>query len=216
MKQRRDAGFGFFEIIVLLLLLLIILFMLWYYFFGSKSDSGKSADNTPVKQEQKEEKKKDPYEGWKEYCSPVEKSCFKYPSDWSLQKNPGSYPEEEFIDIKSPAGTKVSWGSNITGVGGSCDPATEPIVYIKSVTPVQSVANVYAAGISIGQAGAISIMGLVNGDNNQAPQIGSTNDCIYIHIFKSKDGTRQMWLTASSIPPADLATVELILGSYHY
>lgn len=217
MKQRRDAGFGFFEIIILILLLLAILFMLWYFFFGGKSDSGSAPANTPAQQEKpKEEAKKDPTEGWKEYCSPLEKSCFKYPADWTFGKESDSYPNEEFMSAKSPAGTKVRWGANITGVGGSCDPETEPAVYIQSVKAVPAVANLYATSTTVGQAGAVNAYGLVNGNNNQAPQVGSTNDCMYIHLFKSKDGTRQMWLNASSIQPAELATVELILLSYHY
>jgi hypothetical protein len=190
--------------------------MLWYFFFGNKSDTGKTADTAPVQQEKPKEEKKDPTEGWKEYCSPLEKSCFKYPADWTFEKDSNSYPNEEFMVAKSPSGTTIRWGADITGVGGTCDPQTEPIVYIKSVTAVPAVANLYATGIAIGQAGAVTIAGLVNGDNNQAPQVGSTNDCLYIHLFKSKDGTRQMWLNASSIQPADLATVDLILTSYHY
>lgn len=45
----------------------------------------------------------DPYAGWKTYCDAVEKVCFKYPSDWSL--NATGQANLSTVSLKNPAQT---------------------------------------------------------------------------------------------------------------
>lgn len=212
--HKRQAGFGLIEIILLILFLLLILFILWYVFFKNGSQTPGNSDQAPNEQVQQEP---DPRAGWKEYCSPVETSCFKYPADWTLQDDPNNISDDgEFKRVTSPAGSAVNWASVVTGVGGACDIETEPPVYIKSATAVPNINNTFAVQLTKGNVAEVHSMGLVNGTAGQAPSLGSTGDCIYFELFQSKDGVHQMWLSTGTLQQQDVATVELILTSFHY
>ena len=219
MRHKKQAGFGIIEIILLILFILFLLFLIWYLLLGGKNSSNNSPSNTPAQQNSSasEQAQNDPMADWIEYCSPVESSCFKYPKDWTLQDDPNNAgSSDEFKQLVSPNGTTLNWASYVSGVGGSCDPATEPIVYITSVDADNAVSNLYVVGTGLGANASTTSLGLVNGTNNQPPSVGSTGDCLYIELFDSKDGTRQMWFSSGTLIPSDIDTAKLILGSYHY
>lgn len=168
----------------------------------------------------------DAYAGWEEYCSTIEKSCFRYPSDWKLTKTSAAAsgnPEFEDADLAtvvSPSGTSLVWTSFLWGLGGGCG-ADTPALDITAVTKNQD--GLYT--ISYGK-GKTSNMAIVADLEGKVPAVGKASSCLLYPMIKSKDGKREMWLMASgladnsgniaSIPAADQATLNKILASYSY
>lgn len=216
--SKHQKGFGVLEVIVYLLVVFIIFLIVSYFLMqNGKQDSPSNNNQADKEQQIQEQSAQDPREGWKEYCSPLEAACFKYPADWTLQDDPNNISSDgEFKRVTSPSGTAVNWTPVVSGVGGACDAEVEPHVYIKSAVAVPTADNVYAVKLAKGDVAEIHSMGLVNGTNGQAPQLGDTGDCIYFELFKSKDGVHQMWLSTGTLMQQDVNTVELILTSLHY
>lgn len=62
-------------------------------------------------------------------CLSIEKLCFDYPSDWSVEittrPQGEGVPMSDLVTIKNPVGQAVlSLDTGVSGVGGACDPAT--------------------------------------------------------------------------------------------
>jgi hypothetical protein len=159
----------------------------------------------------------DPYAGWQQYCSAQEKSCFKYPSNWTTKNVAANDPAGDGIQLTSPSGSAILFQSEVDGLGGACQPGT-PDVYISKVIPDSHVANLYI--IESGPQGSTTHIGLVDGPNGQAPQVGDTGSCILETTFTSKhDPSVNAWLESNgtgSLQAADLSTAELILQSFNY
>ena len=164
----------------------------------------------------------DPYTGWLQYCSNQEKSCFKYPSTWSTQNAGSVDPKGDGIALTSPSGTLLWFQSTVSGLGGSCDPNTEPHVFINKVIDEPHVSNLYIVESAYGNNSDINHIGLVNGSSGKAPQTGDTGNCLYYTTFKSEqDKSRNAWFeingnNSAYLKSLDIPTVELILESYTY
>jgi hypothetical protein len=175
---------------------------------GSKTTSTTSTKSTAAS---------DPYAGWKQYCSAQEKSCFKYPADWTT-KNVGAVdPAGDGIQLTSPGGTVIWFQSAVSGLGGACQPGT-PDVYIQKVIAEPHVSNLYV--VESGTQSTTNHIGLVNGTNGKAPQTGDTSSCISATTFTSEhDPSVYAWLESNGVDnlkAADLSTAELVLESYTY
>lgn len=90
----------------------------------------------------------DPYDGWKSYTSAIEKSTFKYPSNWKLVSKVA--PKDSYLagadeaTVTSPSGKLViNWISAIDGIGGACDPGTCPYITTLSSQALASEPNLY-------------------------------------------------------------------------
>ncbi len=122
-----SAGFSAVEGLLILVIVALVGFVGWYV-WHSKNSSNKAyngasnVNNTSTAATKKsataiQQPTADTYAGWKEYCSTAENMCFKYPSDWSLQKvNSGI---NEGVIVSDPGKTVlVSYSPNFnTGEG---------------------------------------------------------------------------------------------------
>jgi hypothetical protein len=86
------------------------------------------------------------------------------------------------------------------------------------VIPLPHVSNLYI--VETGNSESANHIGLVNGKNVNAPQLGDTGACIYYTTFTSKhDPSENAWFEsngATKFKATDIATAELILESYTY
>lgn len=216
--MRNNKGFSIIEWLLLLIIIAILIAVGWYVWqakdktdnnFNNANSANSSAADFP---------KNDPYAGWKEYCSKQEKGCFKYPADWvSSTVDPIAIEGSsgDGYKIISPKGTVIRWSSEISGIGGACDPTTEPHVFIDQIKEVTNVKGLYAVAISDGKN--INGVGLVDKINGAAPKKGDIGDCLLIMVFKSKDGQRDVQFESSTnYKPTDLDIDMKILTSYHY
>ncbi len=217
MKQKAD-GFGVVELILLILLLILLAWLGWYvYQSNQKKPPPASGSQSAAPAEKKSAPQQNSMANWQEYCSPLEKACFKYPPGWTKAADPNANPGDEIVNVTSLNGTVINWNANQAGVGNGCDPATDPIAYLSTIQATQA-PNVFAVGFGYGANSGVQAVGLLNGTNGQAPAAGSTGQCGYIPIIKSKDGSREMWLSAGTtkLKAADAQTALQILGSYYY
>lgn len=216
--QKHTAGFGTVELVLVLIIAALLAGLGWYVWNQNKDKktvSNDTSQNTAITTEKKTATSV--YDGWKEYCSLEEKSCFKYPSDWTYSVITGDSPATQF---KSPAGSIVSWSPAISGIGGGCDPETEPHVFINSATPVPAVTGLYVVeyGKSSSTSEDIAIV-----DSDTPIKTGDTGDCIYFGLFDAKHATvegagaaAQLHARYEQVKDADKATVKNILLSYRY
>lgn len=163
----------------------------------------------------------DPYRGWVKYCSKREQSCFMYPNTWTTQDVGSVDPNGDGISLTSPNGTYLWFQSAVSGLGGRCDPDTDPHMYIDKYIAEPHVSNLYIVETKYGNTGDIIHIGLVNGKEGHAPQTGDVG-CPYYTTFKSHhDPSIDSWFevngnSSASLKAADISTVELILESYTY
>lgn len=230
-KKRFGSGLGIIKIIVALIAILLFIVMGWmvYTNFAKKSSSltpvqsnsstkpQDNSDTTPSPSDTP-----DPYSGWLQYCSQQEKSCFKYPSTWTTKDVGSVDPNGDGISLTSPNGTLLWFQSAVSGLGGSCDPNTDPHVFIKKVIALPHVSNLYIVETEYGNTGDITHIGIVDSINNQSPQAGDVGSCIYYTTFKSRhDTSTNAWFEINGnsityLKAVDIPTVELILESYTY
>lgn len=181
---------------------------------ASASKSSSSTQNkTPTP------KPVDPYVGWKQYCSAQEKSCFKYPADWTTKDVGATDPAGDGLQITSPSGTIILFQSTIDGLGGACQPST-PDVFIHKVMAQPNVSNLYIIESGT-KDGATNHISLANGSaSGQAPKVGDTGSCVPYTTFTSHhDASTYAWFESNGISNfklSDLSTAELILKSYTY
>ncbi len=161
----------------------------------------------------------DQYAGWQEYCSPTEKACFKYPSDWQTTVISADDPNGgEGITLTSPNGTVLRFQATVTGIGGGCDETTDPHIFITKVTASANVIGLYSIETSTNNV--VNHIGLSDNNGKSAPAVGDVGDCIYYTVFKAHhDSSVDAWFettTTQKFNATDLPTLELILASYRY
>jgi Flp pilus assembly pilin Flp len=145
-----------------------------------------------------------PYAGWKTYVSKREGLSFKYPVDWTVKDigDPTGSLDYDSAEIISPSGLKLLWNSYSTGLGGACDPNANPHVFFHAVTQVPGAPDAYI--IEAGPKGSTTHVGIIDRDIygrrlDRAPQVGDTGVCLRYTLFKSRDGQRDMWLSAPGV-----------------
>jgi Tfp pilus assembly major pilin PilA len=165
---------------------------------------------------------KNKYAGWLQYCSSHEKACFKYPSTWLLQNNCAASSTScrgiNNVTITSPAGTIISFASEVSGVSGACLSGTPDFIY-NSVETIPNVSNLYLVVASRADINAVFV-GLVGAANGLAPTTGDTGTCTTDMTFKAKSSPgASAWFygqVPNSAKSVDLTTSEQILQSYSY
>jgi hypothetical protein len=220
-ETNKSAGFGAVGVVLIVVAVALVGLIAWRVYDASKtkstSSTSQTSSNTGSSQANNQTQAADPYVGWSQYCSTQEKSCFKYPSNWTT-KNVGAVdPAGDGIQLTSPSGTIIWFQSTVSGLGGACQPGT-PDVYNHKVVAAPHVANLYV--VESGTQSAINHIGLENGSNGQAPKTGDTGSCISATTFTSKrDPSVNVWLESNGVnnfKSTDLSTAELILESYTY
>lgn len=120
---KNQRGVAVIEIILILLVLGVLAFVGWNYYQAKY----KATPNKQSKQSNQNGSKKtvSEYEGWKTYTSVDEGLSFKYPSDWSLKKDPKIVDEDgkkyEKVTLTGPNNFQVKYVlQNLDGIGGAC------------------------------------------------------------------------------------------------
>jgi len=105
MTNNKQSGFGVIVIIVAIVAL-VILGYAGYRIYTAQTSKPVSTTNTTTNQtngnntnQNANTQAVDPYAGWKTYCDTIEKSCFKYPGNWTLNSNS--------VGVTSPTGSVV-------------------------------------------------------------------------------------------------------------
>ncbi len=140
----------------------------------------------------------DPYSGWSTYKSKTEGLSFRYPPGWKFENSGASEPADDGGSFIGPDNLEVDWNSAVSGIGGACDKQTEPHIFFYQITRVPAVPSDYL--VELGK-GNISSLDIVNTQYDTAVplRVGDTGECLFYPLFKSKDGTRSMWLQGQSI-----------------
>ena len=151
------------------------------------------------------------------YTSPSEHLHFNYPADWTL-RTASSLGHGDAVTLTSPAGTTITWDSDVQGIGGTCPPGSAPNVVITKVTPSTSIAGTYIVTTVVSGAGD-SIELTKPPTSQPPPHHGNTGSCVDIPagFAARRDSTKLMWLIAKRPTVAtDEPTVLAILGSASY
>lgn len=225
------------RILILLLVALFsgIVFGLIGYFIGKGSTSYEQRQNTILQSVPSTELSKatlkqpsNPYAGWKQYCSKLEKSCIKYPPNWSIKSQ--EYVNADTAVLTNPLGDQITLNTPSNGADDKLCSKTQQ-VYIHKVIPNPHVANLYVVETSIGAQSSIQQIALVNttdkavvyGNGNLSkgpkPVVGYTGDCVLQGLFQDKNlepNIDKSSFSSFPIKPSDLPTAELILESYTY
>lgn len=169
------------------------------------------------------------FAGWKMYTSAREPSLsFYFPADWKVElgssdisgvNSPDCYLGDNAM-LTSPAGSKLYWDARPSGLGGGCDPASDPHVFYDSVDPISTAENFFVVqsrqlykGVDIK---VLAVMGPYGAGDK--PKVGDTGECIDYYGFQSKtdEAVGLMFLQAPYLKDSDITTVKSILGSLHY
>jgi len=166
------------------------------------------------------------------YTSRAEGLSFEVLGGWTVKEQ---YPDAPYdsVEIYSPMGLRLEWNSQSGGVGGACDPSQNPHVFIHATTPVPGIPGSYI--VEAGPEDSTTQVGIMDRDIygrklEKAPKIGDTGVCLYYTMFKSRDGKRDMWLSAPGIAVAtrtdspsqgaltadEIATIKSVLLSASY
>jgi hypothetical protein len=216
--RKNQAGLTHLVILLIIVLLAAVGFAGYYVWNQQKNKNPGSAEPAELTLEEAQENEvKDIYEGWKEYCSPEEKACFKYPADWTYAVTDA---DTTTLTFKSPAGSEFKWVAAIGGLGGGCDADKDPNIFITGATEVANEPDFYAVeyGTNANQADHIALIYSQN-----AIATGDTGDCIYFPYFEAKNSTYAgakasagLFANYANVVDNEEATVKNIVVSYNY
>lgn len=95
--MKNQTGFGVIGILLVVIAIGLIGLIGWRVWeAGQTKTSNTSANSQSATQS-------DPYAGWKTYCDDVEKACFKYPADWTI--NSSTQNNIVSVTLKNPTGS---------------------------------------------------------------------------------------------------------------
>lgn len=214
--KNNQKGLSHIALPFIILVVAVLGFGGWYVW---KSQKPNDTPQVTVGTQPQTSETVDPYAGWKEYCSAQEKACFKYPPSWTSEVAYASDPNGDGIAITSPDGTTLTFVSTISGLGGYCDPLTEPHILYDKVIPLSQADNLYAVEQRI-DGYQERMIGIIGRTSSSTPAVGDTGGCMGYMTFPSHDreraNVRFYTGNAAVIPQGDAETVNLILQSYHY
>jgi hypothetical protein len=219
--KNNQSGFTVVEVLLLLIFLAIIGFIGVYV---AHNRSGKpvavSSSTSKSANSSKSTAAPDPYIGWKQYCSAHEKSCFKYPSNWTFTDNCGSAyacQDMDNVTITSPSKSTVGFTSSVTGRGGDCAGAQDS--FITTVTPLPKASGLYIVQFSRADVDSVNF-GVDDKVDGAIPKTGDTGACFMYTQFAAKNTVNAEASLDGSVPnsakAADLSDALLILKSYYY
>jgi len=218
--KNNQKGFSAVEVILVLIIVALIGVVGWLVHKNNNTSATTKArpnvstptNTAPVS---------DTYSGRKQYCSAHEKSCFKYPSSWSLTDNcsGGSdvCSDMDNVTVTSPNKSSIDFTSAITGRGGDC--AGAPDSNITSVTALPKATGLYLVQFSRPDVNSIDF-GVDDKVDGAVPKTGDTGACFMYTAFTAKntpDADVDFSGTVdNSAKNADLDTALLIVKSYYY
>jgi hypothetical protein len=218
--KNNQKGFTAVEILLTLIFLAIIAAIGVYVAHNHNSAKPVATTNaSTTTKSSKSTAAANPYSGWKQYCSPYEKSCFKYPSSWTFADNcaPATADCQGFdnVGITSPNGTGIGFTSSVSGLGGECESGTPDSTYTK-VEPLTTVPGLYLVEVTRSDVSG-TVIGLEATENGGVPKLGDTGTCEEYLTFTAKNTpSAQVEFTGTVNNPADLSTAVLIFNSYYY
>ena len=247
-KTLGSKGFGAVAVFAVLLVLVGIAGVSGYVYHvkhkaqpSTSQRSGQISKKTPISNTPGT-KATDPYAGWQQYCSKLEKSCFKYPADWKTGSFPVADPNGEGFSVTNPsASISLNFSSVISGLGGGCGDHTDTVIS----STIQGLPSTKGIGLrtalykdynpykATGQTTYRVVLGLT--DNLKDEPTGSNAGCMPAPIFQSKNqnGTTVAFTNSLKVgfsfqsfdteaeaqnlmSSADFATAQKILQSYTY
>ncbi len=127
----------------------------------------------------------------KEYCSEVEKACFKYPADWTLKVN-SKYSNDpdnlatESVTVTSPNSTAIGWRAPVEGLGGGCDYTPENEVYIDSLkaNAQDKQLRIVKTHVGTDPNNKVRIGYYKPEASTQPATAGKTGDCIFYFTYR--------------------------------
>lgn len=137
--------------------------------------------------------KTDSKTGWKIYTSSYEGISFEFPPNWKFDDTPGGLdsPDGDLVQLTAPDGFSLTFSAPLSGIGGACNPDTDPHNYIDQIVPLSVRAKNQLYQILIRYQGhkALGVVDLING---KAPVIGDTGACLYYPAFLSRTDNPQV------------------------
>ena len=201
-KNKNQNGIALIETLLIILILVIIGFGGYYVYHSQKQTKGtlntatKTSASMPVS----------PYAGWKTYATKVDGLSFKYPSSWKFSNGAGQFTDVALVSVTSPSGTTVTLGDPLSGVGGACDPTTDPHIIVDKVTPLGISAKLPLYLVLMNYQGHKSLA-VIDGDSSefesQMLTKGDTHQCLIYPTFLSpKTTSDNPWMNLFSTGPA--------------
>jgi hypothetical protein len=226
--SKNQKGFTVVEALLFILIVAVIGFggyYVWHTQHNKKTPvtttSTSSKSSTSTKPITTATTTPNPYAGWKQYCSTYEKSCFKYPSTWTLTNECSSSapcPSSENIVLISPDKSTINFESSISGRGGECQPGSADS-FITSVTPLPNIKSLYLVQFSRADIDGIAL-GVDDTINGAVPKTGDTGSCFEYTSYTAKNtpnaGVDLSGNVSSSAKSADLSDAIKIINSYYY
>lgn len=225
--MKSQKGFALLESLLIIVILAILGFTGWYVWHAKQNTDKIASQNNTVRTETAVTPK-NTLSSWKTYSSTaISGLSFKYPGDWKLTKNPAGFDGTDSVDVVSPAGTDIYWGSGGAGFGGTCDGkdymniiSVDPIKNAKGLYAVYWQGVVYSGSSTPGNYYHLEVHD--SGPSGGAPKTGKFTGCIYPGVFNSKSGGRALalsWKTdENSIkqPPKELSLIKQVLETLSY
>lgn len=217
--RTNHKGFGALEILIAIVIVVVVAAAGYWYWHAKQTPPAKSlATATKTAPTTEQQSAVDQYANWKEFCSTVEKACFKYPADWTITSETDSAENTSSTKVVSLAGSTVVFDPTISGIGGGCDEATDTHIFVVKAEPQTYVDGIYVVQTGKGSASNVDHIGLSTNNNKGQPATGDTGQCLYYTIFTSHaDPNYGAWLqTSGTLSTNDIAAVEKIMQSYKY
>jgi len=179
-KSNSSSGFSIIEALLTLIVIGILGFTGWYVYHvkqsSNKNYSAAATTTVPTYE-------KNPYAGWKQYCSSAGSACFKYPSSWTASTiNSGDSSIPNSLSVASSS-VEVLYNPEVQGVGGTCQPGVCKITTL-SITPLTTKGK-----------GAFSIVKSVSTNSQAFFPIYCVTDNSYISELNLKVGTQNEGFT---------------------
>jgi hypothetical protein len=228
MRKTLHSETGAVPVVEVVLLVAVLALASFAVYQGYKARHTVNQLSKPVPHQSKQSPSPSPSKSatadWKTYTSKQEGLSFKYPPDWTAQNTGAVDPSGDGVTLTGPTGAHVVWSSMVSGLGGGCDPAKQPHIFFHALTPIPALPNAYV--LEYGMKDQTRSVAVVDGTfaSSIPLKIGDTGTCMYYALFKSKDGTRNMWLSSGgsewlsgrALPAADIAMLKTIMLTASY
>lgn len=220
--KKNQGGFSIVVIALVILILGVVVFVGWKVYNSSHEKKAidtqtavKQTDTNTTKQAQPATTAPE----LKEFCSEVEKACFKYPTDWKLtvvtkyDNNPDTQNVES-IKLTSPNNTVISWTTPIQGLGGGCDLDSTNEISVDAITTNPYDSSLQIIKIHSGSDAKNNVkIGYFKAEGAMKPAIGGkTGDCIFYFTYRKGEIGKSptvMFYTSSYNQKDEAATYQI-------
>lgn len=219
--KKSQGGFSIVVVALVILIIGVVGFVGWKVYYSSHEkktvDTQAAVKQTNTNSTKQAQPATTPE--LKEFCSEVEKACFKYPTDWKLtvvtkyDNNPDTQNVES-IKLTSPNNTVISWSTPVQGLGGGCDLDATNEITVDSIKTNPQDSKLQILKIHKGEDVNNNIaIGYFKPDEPVKPlKVGKTGQCIvYFTYVKGTPGTAPtvMFYTNSYNQKDEAATYQI-------